>query len=282
MTIAIGIVAMDGLVVAADRQETVGYQKNSQGKVTWAWKADPRSSLIVSGAGDGACLDSIGAKLKDWFLDEKEEDIKKIASFIETMNQDFYSTKVLPVTGNPDEYGPDYSLLMAGSVRGVKRLWTTDKLVLNTAPVFDAVGIGAATAKALLGKLFAFTPVINAINLAAFVLHEVKKSVNLCGLETDIAYIWNDAPQFIDSKDIREMEDAFDILSAVERGEFHYCIGSDASSDPRLSHADVKQRRTQVREIFTKLNDKRSAEQQRILKMIADSDISTSKRPRSA
>jgi 20S proteasome alpha/beta subunit len=281
MTIALGIIALDGIVIAADRQESYsGIQQTSQGKVSAAFKIDPRSGILISGAGSSTHIDSLSGKLREWFCDDKNEDIKEIRALIEEKNEDFYSRKVLPVTSNPDDYGPDYSLLVACSSGGTKRLWSTDKLALNEESFFCALGLGGATAKALVGKLFCFMPVVNAINLAAFVIHEVKKTVEGCGLETDIAYLWQDAPFFVPSKEIREMDDAFERLKAVGRWQFHDCIASDTSSDPRLVPDNMKKEQSEIREIFVRLNSVRFSKQQEILDALARNETaSPAKRP---
>src|SRR5262245_4072305 len=80
MTIALVIRALDGFVVAADRQETAGDQKHEQGKVTSIWKANPPACLVVTGAGDGLYLDCISARLKESFSKSKEAELDKIGA----------------------------------------------------------------------------------------------------------------------------------------------------------------------------------------------------------
>ncbi len=103
MTIALGVRATDGIVVAADRQETVGYQKSDTGKIVASWKQNPTGSLIVTGAGTGAYLDSIAQQLQAWFADDKASRTpKEIGDVINAANRKFYSEAVIPLSGYPD------------------------------------------------------------------------------------------------------------------------------------------------------------------------------------
>jgi 20S proteasome alpha/beta subunit len=55
MTIVLGILSSDGVVLAADREEEDGYLKNDRGKILNVFRGiQPVGSIAVSGAGDGA------------------------------------------------------------------------------------------------------------------------------------------------------------------------------------------------------------------------------------
>ena len=59
MTIALGILASDGVVVATDTQETVqGYWKRHEGKIQAAQTA--QGAVVVAGAGRAAYADALG------------------------------------------------------------------------------------------------------------------------------------------------------------------------------------------------------------------------------
>ena len=58
MTIAVGILASDGVVIAADREEGDGYLKTDTGKVSQTFKGTaPIGSIAITGAGTGPYLD---------------------------------------------------------------------------------------------------------------------------------------------------------------------------------------------------------------------------------
>jgi CubicO group peptidase (beta-lactamase class C family) len=82
MTIAIGILATDGIVVAADTQESfgsIGQMTTDANKITIGELNDPSSGLpprctAASGAGSAGYLDSFMPKVVDWFNRTKETD----------------------------------------------------------------------------------------------------------------------------------------------------------------------------------------------------------------
>ena len=259
MTIAVGVRATDGIVVAADRQETVGYQKNDTGKITASWKRNPTGSPIVTGAGTGTYLDSVAQRLQAWFGDDKTAGTaKEIGDAINAVNRMFYTETVLPFSTFPDHDRPDYSLLVGCDVAtDWPMFFTTEKLALKTTQDYDAVGLGAATAKALLSKFYVRLPVAMAINLVAFVMYEVKASIEGCGLGTDILYTWQHVPTYIPDSEIQEMEEAFRNYHRSERDNLHHCIASDLSHDLRPL-SDDKRQREDLRALFARLNNERA------------------------
>ena len=259
MTIALGIRATDGIVVAADRQETVGYQKNDAGKITATSRLNPSGTLIVTGAGNGTYLDAIAQQLQAWFGDDKAAKTPtEIGCMINDLNRKFYAETVLPFAAYPDHERPEYSLLIGCDVAtGLPMFFTSEKLAFKSTPDYDAVGLGAATAKALLSKFYVRLPVAMAINLAAFVMYEVKASIEGCGLGTDILYTLGHVMTYLPDDEVQEMEEAFRDYHRSERENLHHCIASDLSHDVRPL-ADDQHLRGKLRDIFTRLNEERA------------------------
>src|SRR5207247_11290193 len=73
MTIAIGLLATDGVVIAADTQESAGYpgdMKSSGTKILWALRSNASNppvtgAFAVSGAGTVGYLDAVNQKLEN-------------------------------------------------------------------------------------------------------------------------------------------------------------------------------------------------------------------------
>jgi hypothetical protein len=245
MTIAIGMIASDGIVIAADRQETFGNWKTNQGKISAAWKNIPPvlRSLLITGAGNGAYLDCVAQKLLECFSDNMQEKNGPLREALNEVHKKFYTECVLPLFQCGD-HDPDYSLLIGCNTATDSRvLWTTEKLAFNTIQDYTAIGVGSATAKALLDKLYVRLPVVMAINLISYIMYEVKQTVEGCGLGTDIICSFGPAHLYWYpfDKDIRRMEEAFIALRKVERHNFHYCIASDLSQDARELANDEKE-----------------------------------------
>ncbi len=261
MTIALVIRALDGFVVAADRQETAGDQKHEQGKITSIWKATPPACLVVTGAGDGLYLDSISARLRESFNKSKEPDLDKIGAELDALNQEFYRERVIPISDDP-ALRPNYDLLLACRSANRIAIWKTSQLAFVKEEFYSAVGIGDMTATPLLKKLWLPVPIEEAVNLAAFAIQEVKASVEGCGLGTDIVFVktemfQNFIPMFMEDDEIREMENLFRLYRKTEREAFHYCVAHVPSAHTRDVIEKYQENRSKMRDAFEKLNNRR-------------------------
>ncbi len=275
MTIALGILAHGGAVVAADREQSDGTLKSDQGKIRGQWVAG-RGSLAVSGAGNGPYLDSLTAELIDWFKDDKAKfSAEKIEEEIRNKNYAFYEKSVLPFA--PYEQDADYELLacfgaaptavevaLASKLGGLPgkgcELWTSHKLSVVKEEHFAAVGCGATTAKALLARFWVpFIPLPVAINLAAYVVYHVKRTVKDVGLDTDIMIFSGAIPMPVPRDEIAEMEAQFEEYGRIERENLYYCLGGDLKEHEELfgKPGDHKRIQKSLRKFFENLNSER-------------------------
>lgn len=210
-------------MIAADRQETAGCQKYECGKITWVERTEPPGCLLVTGAGDAAYVDSISEILRMWFGQSREIDIWKIGGDIDTLNQKFFTDRVIPISNDP-RLTPEYKLIVVCRCVGQAMMWKTSELSFNREMAYAAVGIGDMAALTLLRKLWWPLPLEEAITLAAFTIHEVKASTEGCGLGTDIVALESDRPGAspirIKDDEVRQMEDAFRAYQKLERQPF--------------------------------------------------------------
>jgi hypothetical protein len=229
LTIALGLIADDGIVIAADRQETEGDRKKDERKVGTLW-APGIGSFLVSGAGNGPYIDSMvtrlhvcfGSKVWQW------DDAEVMTDNFRASHSAFYSEAVLPFGSYQPYERPDYELLFGCSIKDRHLLWYSHKLTLNRVERFRAVGVGASMAESLLNKFYVGRlPLKVAISLAAYVVYEVKKSVEGCGLETDVMFTHDEyaPPASIPAPLLKEMEDAFAQFRLLERDDLYRTIG---------------------------------------------------------
>jgi hypothetical protein len=261
VTIALGILAAGGTVIAADRQQTEGTAKSNRGKVSAAWKAG-RGCIVLSGAGDGPPLDAIADEFREWFrADGTPLNDTDIDAEIRRRHEEFYHRYVLPFSAYADYESPDYELLVAASlINSSHGLWTSSKLVVNNEELFAAVGVGATAANALLNKFYVPTmPIEIAISLAAYVVYQVKQTVDGVGFETDMYAIINHAPFAIGGEEISEMETHFRSYEKAARSNLYYCLGGDpAVPDSFFGLGEDRESRDKaIRQFFEKLNAKR-------------------------
>jgi|SRR5579872_401873 len=230
MTIALGLIAHDGVVIAADRQETEGDFKKDQRKIESLYSSSI-GGLLVAGAGNGPYIDAVTTKLqfcwgqKAWDWDETSEMTEKFRE----VHSKFYSEAVLPFASYPWNERPDYEVLFGCTVKKHNCLWYSHKLTLNEAQGYRAVGVGASTAESLLKKFYVSRlPLPVAISLAAYVIYQVKNSIDQCGFETDVMFTEDQQPpSFVGAPLMQEMEDAFAKFRLLERDDLYKCIGGD-------------------------------------------------------
>lgn len=259
MTIAIGVRSVDGIVFAADRQATWGLQKTNEGKIQLAWRIEPYGGIVVTGAGASSSLDAFADIVTAWFrgTPASELDANSFPASLEQLHCDFYQQKVMPFAGH-DIGRADYSLILGHSgAETHPKLWSTDGFVMNTESNFAAVGVGAATAKAILAKLWILLPTEEAITLAAFVIDEVKRGIDGCGLSTDIYSLSRGRPWIVPDEDVKEMETAFDLYRRGERNHFHECMGHAPSDHLTYAIQAYQGYRDRVREIVMRLASQR-------------------------
>jgi hypothetical protein len=245
------MIARDGIVIAADRQETEGEHKKSQRKIESLW-AMPVGALLVSGAGNGPYIDTMTEHLRHCFGTTQSKDYPKaMTDEFRAVHSAFYTEAVLPFAQFQSYERPDYELLF-GCSTDHHFLWYSHKLTLNQVEAgYRAVGIGASAAESLLSKYYVMNlPLKIAIALAAYVVFEVKNSVEQCGFETDVMFTQKDKPPSrMMQPMIKKMEDAFLKFRLIERDELYQCIGGGVVPYARKAK-DWSKLRRDIRKIF--------------------------------
>jgi 20S proteasome alpha/beta subunit len=223
MTIAIGIVATDGVVVAADTQETLGTWKLQHGKISAAISLfrDGNRACLISGAGPGPQVDAVSRELSNQFRDRSLKADGMKARLQETLTA-FYTTHVVPFALYPRDERPDVSLLMAYDASGVSggpQLLASDKTVFVEQATYAAVGGGAEVAYTLLERLYKLPlpDVRGAALLAAYVMFHVKESIEGCGKSTDIAAVGSGQYMSLSRAD----------AASLERAMREYCYSAE-------------------------------------------------------
>jgi hypothetical protein len=277
MTIALGLLASGGAVIAADREEGDGVLKSDEGKIKGVFVAG-RGCLAITGAGNGPYLDSVTASLVEWFRsDAAKFKTGEIGEELRRRNHEFYKRSVLPFL--PYEESVDYELLicfdpaptrgdiaLAAQLRGIPgvaaSLWRSHRLSMLQMDPFAAVGCGKTVAKAMLSKYWiSGMPLEIAVNLAAYVAYHVKRTVKDVGLDTDILVLQkNSIPRHIPSNEISEMEAKFAEYEHTERENLYHCLGGDVEEHERFfdQEGEHKRREETLHKFFENLNTLRS------------------------
>lgn len=222
MTIALGIIATDGIVVAADRQVTAqNYLKYDEGKVSMHGRMHipgmaerATSELLITGAGSPTSITHIRQGLIEAF--NRRDDIFSISNFRSEVDEQvkaFHDAHAKESDGALDVW-----MVIGGrDSRGQRKLWITDHGVVNEEASFAAVGAGAMYAQTIMGRLGGLADTAGAVLLAAFVIHEVKNTIDGCGSGTDIYAVSRDGAYVTPSSVINQLSVVFNRYTRMSR-----------------------------------------------------------------
>jgi 20S proteasome alpha/beta subunit len=253
MTIALGVLCGDGLIIAADTEESDGFLKTSASKISIATNIyvyasvgkKPRlgrgpqeiAACAVAGAGDSAYLDTITPMLIDDFQETEQADEDAIQGEFSKTVRKFYIEHVVPFAQYPAIDRPDFSVLVGVSRKDkAELLFASSKTTLRRCAPFAAVGVGATFANQLLKRLWPQTWVDRktAALLVAFIMFHVKESVENCGKLTDVVVMHNGTRTYMPWELRSGLEAIFFRYSRIE-GDVMHAIFSMSDSHQKQS-----------------------------------------------
>jgi hypothetical protein len=204
MTIALGLLASDGIVIAADTQESTGdYMKGDQSKLMsfasmQAGKPEVGSlagACVISGAGDSGYVRALTIELGSVFLANQDTVAINVGAqeslqckFQECLRK-FYKEHVIPFASFPFKDRPDVEMLLGIYRRFGLSLFVTERTLVNMVVPYKAIGMGYVFAELLLKKLYRRATVQQLELLAAYIVFMTKESVETCGKYTQITTI---------------------------------------------------------------------------------------------
>jgi hypothetical protein len=194
MTICIGMLATDGIVIAADALESGGYLDRPVQKImTWVASAPGSvqrfsAACVVTGAGDAGFIDAFTAELLSGL--HWEMTMMEFESYAKEKVQDFYSKHVIPALSI--DRNCDFSVLIGAAFGATNpRLFQTYKSTLRSATeLCMAIGVGGEYANQL-KEYFPFSGIRQTEVSAAAIISSVKDCVPGCGKYTDIVSLYN-------------------------------------------------------------------------------------------
>jgi len=207
MTIAIGILAGDGIVIASDSEESDQYFKRSQSKVS-LFHNEKAGTCAVSGAGNSAghidtLAGNMGKRFLDTLLASQESALEKnLGECVE----EFHARHIFPCNEHLEA-----TMLLGATYGSTTSIWVTSKSTIRQVAPYGAVGIGSAFAQSMLDRLWRMMPVASIEILAAYVMFQTKEYVDGCGKATSIISLQNSNPGFayMPDSDVEALERAF-------------------------------------------------------------------------
>lgn len=234
MTIAIGILATDGIVLAADQEETSAELKTAVAKIQSDGLHTQSGDLCVaiSGSGDGDLLASIkGFVIGDIMDVPVPWSEKEIFSRFEARLLDYYSKHVLPFyVGVADP--PEFDLVLGVERYGQGSLWASHHTAVRPSESWEAVGIGRLYAGSLLNRLWREPlGVRETAVLAAYIIFCVRKAVKGCGEGVHVACLVNGRCGYLSEAEVEALECSFENYVGIESKALNYLIGSSREQD---------------------------------------------------
>jgi hypothetical protein len=194
MTIALGLLARNGLVLAADTEETYGYFKLNRGKIgiVLSVTQDVPGELryrqcAIAGSGDGHNIEAVSDKLRSCIYNGEDKSDAEIEAELSTILVDFHAAHVLPFATYPQPERPEFQLLIGAQLPN-RRLYLFEHNTLRDAGIHAAIGVGAYVAQPYLIR-FHHLPMLDVegtILLASYIMYHAKDLVVECGKATDI------------------------------------------------------------------------------------------------
>lgn len=236
MTIVLGIIATDGIVLAADREEQhPGFMKVSQSKMRVHQVAGKRSgTCLIAGAGNSAThIDAQMEAVLEAFTAHPDAIGAELQECLSAAVGKFHRDHIIPLSQDRSQR-PMIEMLIACEREPTSLLLETCETVTVTRRPYAAVGIGAFAARALLGRLHRRMDTFSTALLAAYVTYQVKETIEGCGKQTDISYIRGNECHSMIPRNLAELELAFDDYALTEKRVAEYLFSKEKPDEKRL------------------------------------------------
>jgi hypothetical protein len=239
MTIALGILVNDAMILAADTEITVeGVMKSGEGKIRWVRVTYPAESerkwdaFAITGAGPTGYLDAVQQEALQLFNGHPDASIDELEDLFRKLIKKFYKDHITPFSS----YGldrPDFWLILAaerGTASGtVRRMWVSNLNTLRRVNRHAAVGIGEAQGMVILNRLALQHDADIGQLVAAYTIFDVKERIPGCGKDTDIICFRNGKIEGLHRVQLRQLEEVFRQQTVVDAMIVHRILGSKHS-----------------------------------------------------
>jgi hypothetical protein len=191
MTICIGMLAEDGIVIATDAEESDTYFTRSQQKIlTWhtmsSGGAHTPAACAIAGAGDAGFIDAFSHELLKRIRGEMT--MPEFETYAEETVKNFYGNHVRPLL--KVDPNVDFRVLIGAYFRFSTCLLMSYKSTIRRVFPTAAIGIGGSFAMRVMDEHM-FRDIRHTEITAASVIAVTKDCIEGCGKYTDIVSIHN-------------------------------------------------------------------------------------------
>lgn len=237
MTIAVGIVSFNYLILAADSQEGWGGPKRNTRKIEVAalkGRNKLRGRLAVTGAGDSDYL----AYLKSRITQQSSSLVLSASGFedsiedvIQSEMHDFFGAHFVPLA-HLESRDAQPELIVAARMRDRMGLWTTRGTTVRRVGVGGvAVGSGALWSRTVLDQdIASYLPSLHSATVTAcYAIFSAKEHAEGCGNDTDVVSLGSDDGSLLQvaiPEEVRRAEEVFRKYDAMQKGTLRTLVGS--------------------------------------------------------
>jgi 20S proteasome alpha/beta subunit len=256
MTIAVGIRAYNGIVIAADSEESWDIFKFDQGKIKTAYHHDESSgkpktcSCAITGSGASGYLKAIQDRLATTVIDtDAAVELEELRQLIEKDLSGFYNQHVIPFSADPFRDRTDFGLILGASNSRGHELWSTDLSTVTRERAITS-GIGGPYARVVLDRILQAGEAIDvstAAIMAAYAIFGAKETTGGCGKHTHLICLQKGRMVGISEAVMAEIESLFKEHFEIEKQLFHLIFG-DSTAKWRNTHANsVRQQMNRIK-----------------------------------
>jgi 20S proteasome alpha/beta subunit len=197
MTIAVGVLGADAMILAADSQEGYGYDGGMRLQTyriafEGSWSTDDNDdnrAIGVTGAGDSDYLSIIKHRIMEEF--KQYDDLQSFETHLHESVCSFYEKHVIPF--NSQQWGNlAVDLIVAGVIQNTSAMWYTSRNVVTPCSGWVARGSGESWVKYLLKESSTDIKMKEATILAAYAVFVAKQRAEGCGMHTELIAIPRD------------------------------------------------------------------------------------------
>ncbi|HLZ92024.1 MAG TPA: hypothetical protein VKQ28_09935 [Candidatus Acidoferrum sp.] len=191
MTVIIGQLHHDGVILAADMEETSS-MKRMVSKLPSCTNVH-KGSMIIGGAGPACYIDDITQQLLGHFANLTSPNWPDLEDHIRTRIKEYYNNFILRWPSPEERRNEEFSLLIGTTLyqnnNFVHRLWTSEKGTLRHTARHHAIGIGADYANILLDEIPWAGSLLFHVLLTIYILKRVKRHALYVGKESQVAHM---------------------------------------------------------------------------------------------
>lgn len=253
MTIALGIMAREGFVLAADSEISTSGQgvdfSASHNKVFPFYDSEG-GVMIITGSGSMFHVEALTAQIGKVFKDSTNETLTDLEITFQELLDKFYDDHIIPFRPHIE----DVALIIAARRKNEWKRWESSLNCLRDWKiVYTATGVGEMPARSIMGPLMHGCDFESAKIMAAYVIWIMKKRIVGCGHGTSIAALkGNDpSPTGFTPLQISNLEQVFEEWSWVEGSILSYIFGSGSvGAQQQFVHGAIEQLRDRCKEIL--------------------------------